>query len=121
MFCVYCLVLGSLFSVDRQVGPQFSDVVAAHAKSMCHYIAKARRMWFEYREITTTEVDVGHSLKAEIGDFGSGTNCSLWHLFGFFFLAHVEPKHFFAFARENSLVQPLPVFVTRDNKVDHFW
>ncbi len=44
-------------------------------------------------------------LRAEINDFGSGASCSFALSVGSFFLAYVD-FFFFAYARENSPVQP---------------
>ena len=50
------------------------------------------------------------SSKVEIADFGGGTNCASWRFFGFYFSCVRGTKpFFFAFGRENSPVQPLPL------------
>jgi hypothetical protein len=48
------------------------------------------------------------SPKVDIADFGGGTNCSSRRFFGFYFSCVRGTKTFvFAYARENSPVQPL--------------
>ena len=49
------------------------------------------------------------SSKVEIANFGGGTNCSSWSFIGFIFLEYLRgtKTFFFAFAQENSPVQPL--------------
>jgi hypothetical protein len=62
------------------------------------------------RKITPTGGYWPPSPKEEITNFGGGANCFFVTLFWiFFFLAHVEPELFLAFAHENSPVQPLPM------------
>ncbi len=94
--------------MDCQVGPPaLAPSWHAHADAACHYIAKAGRKQCEYCEIMTPGGYRPPSLRAEIGDFGSSVSCSFCPLSGFLFSC-LGKTFFFAYAQENSPVQPLP-------------